>query len=242
MSTESFTFPASFAQQRLWFLDQLDPGQSVYNMLFAVRIETRLNLVALEESLAEIVRRHESLRTTFAAVDGQPMQIIAKAHQVKLLVIDLSELSQSERDAETRRRAEVESEQPFDLANGPLLRVTLLKVAESESVLLIATHHIVNDGWSIGVFLSELAALYEAFSAGEQSPLPDLPIQYADYAVWQREWLQGAVLEEQVSYWREQLRARPPRLSWRRISRGRRFKPSKGPGVTPKFRRVWQIA
>lgn len=212
MASESFRFPASFAQQRLWFLDQLDHGKSVYNMLFAVRIETHLNLPALEQSLAEIVSRHESLRTTFAAVDGQPMQVIAKVRKVKLVVINLSDLPESDRESEARRMAEVEGEQPFDLAAGPLLRTTLLTLAESKSVLLITTHHIVNDGWSMGVFLRELAVLYEAFSAGERSPLAELPVQYADYAAWQRDWLQGDVLEEQVSYWRQQLSGAPAAL------------------------------
>src|SRR5215831_15969168 len=129
MTTESYVFPASFAQQRLWFLDQLDPGQSVYNLQFAVRLETKLNLRALEESLTEIVRRHESLRTTFGTVDGQPVQIIAEKSEVRLSVIDLSERSSEEQEAEVRRLAEAESERPFDFANGALLRLTLLKLA-----------------------------------------------------------------------------------------------------------------
>src|SRR5262249_19802218 len=155
---------------------------SVYNLQFAVRLETKLNLRALEESLAEIVRRHESLRTTFGTVDGQPVQIIAEGSEVRLSVIDLSERSSAEQESEVRRLAEAESERPFDLANGALLRLKLLKLAESESVLLITMHHIVTDGWSMGVFLSELTALYQSFSRNEPSPLTELSVQYADYA------------------------------------------------------------
>jgi len=188
MASKSFIFPASFAQQRLWFLEQLDPGKSVYNMLYSVRFGTRLNLGALEKSLREIVRRHESLRTTFSTTDGQPMQVITKEISIDLPVIDLSELSNTERERETRRWSEHEAEQPFDLATGPLLRVRLLRLSAEENVLLVALHHVVSDGWSLGVFFRELATLYETFSANWAPALPELPIEYADYAPWQREW------------------------------------------------------
>jgi amino acid adenylation domain-containing protein len=209
MGSESYIFPASFAQQRLWFLDQLDPGKSVYNMLYAVRLNTRLNVDALHQSLNEIVQRHESLRTTFAADKGQPIQVIAAALQLELPIIDLRRLARTEREAETLRRAQQEGEAPFDLATGPLLRTKLLLLDEDEHVLLITVHHIVSDGWSMGVFLRELATLYEASSEGRSSALQELPIQYADYAVWQREWLQADVLDAQVAYWREQLNGAP---------------------------------
>src|SRR2546425_3855128 len=209
MTSKSFIFPASFAQQRLWFLEQLDPGKSVYNMLYMVRFETRLNADALEKSLSEIVRRHESLRTTFSTTDGQPMQVVAKEMSVELPVIDLSGLANSEREREARRCSEREAGQSFDLAAGPLLRTRLLQLAAAENVLLIALHHIVSDGWSMGVFLRELATLYKTFCANRTPTLPELPVQYADYAVWQRDWLQGEVLEAQVSYWKKHLDGAP---------------------------------
>ena len=209
MASKSFIFPASFAQQRLWFLEQLDPGKSVYNMLYVVRFETRLDLGALERSLNEIVHRHESLRTTFSTTDGQPVQVIAKEMSVELPVIDLSGMLNSEREREIRRWSEHEAEQPFDLDAGPLLRVRLLRLAAEENMLLIALHHIASDGWSMGVFLSELTILYESFLADRVPTLPELPIQYADYAVWQRDWLQGEALEAQVSYWTRHLDGAP---------------------------------
>ncbi|HXM36048.1 MAG TPA: condensation domain-containing protein, partial [Pyrinomonadaceae bacterium] len=212
MASKSFIFPASFAQQRLWFLDQLDPSQSVYNMVYAVRFSASIDLTVLEQSLNEIVGRHESLRTTFTAIDGQPMQVIQSHRDFTLPLVDLSRLPPAERHVESRLCAEQIAEQPFDLAQGPLLRLTLMRLAEQENVLLVVMHHSVSDGWSMGIFLRELAALYEAFSADAPSPLPELPIQYADYASWQREWLQGDVMEEQLSYWRAHLSGAPPAL------------------------------
>ena len=212
MASKSFIFPASFAQQRLWFLDQMDPSQSVYNMVYAVRFETALDPAVLEKSLNEIVRRHESLRTTFTSIDGQPMQVIEAHRNFTLPVVELSQLPPTEREAQSRQYAEQEAGRTFDLAAGPLLRTTLMRQGERESVLLVVMHHIVSDGWSMGIFLRELATLYEAFAAGRQSPLPEIPIQYADYATWQREWLQGDVLEEQLSYWRLHLGGAPAAL------------------------------
>ena len=209
MASTSFIFPASFAQQRLWFLEQLDPGKSIYNMLYAVRFETCLNLDALEQSLNEVVRRHESLRTTFSTTDGQPVQVIAKEMSVELPVIDLSKLAPSDREQELRLWSEREAGQPFDLAAGPLFRARLLRLADNENVLLIALHHIVSDGWSMGVLFRELATLYEAFSTHQTLTIPELPVQYADYAAWQRDWLQGEELEDQVSYWKKQLDGAP---------------------------------
>ncbi len=204
--------PLSYAQQRLWFLDQLEPQRSIYNIPESHYFEGALNLEALERSLSEIVRRHEILRTTFASVAGEPMQVIAAAEPLRLEVIDLSRLPAPERENEAQRLANEEAQQPFDLALGPLLRVKLLRLAEAEHVLLLTMHHIVADGWSIGVLERELTALYAAYSAGQSSPLEELTIQYADFALWQREWLQGEVLEKQLGYWREQLGGELPVL------------------------------
>ncbi|MBA3711243.1 MAG: amino acid adenylation domain-containing protein [Pyrinomonadaceae bacterium] len=197
--------PLSFAQQRLWFLDQLEPNGSFYNVPQALRINGALNIAVMEQSFNEIVRRHESLRTTFAAVDGSPVQVIAPTLNVTLSVTDLSQLPEAEREAEARRLASEAAQRPFDLAHGPLVRAGLLRLGAEEHVLLLNMHHIISDGWSTGVFVRELTTLYESFSAGGPSPLEELPIQYADYAVWQRKWLTGEVLEKQLSYWRKQL-------------------------------------
>jgi amino acid adenylation domain-containing protein len=212
MAIESFIFPASFAQQRLWFLDQLHPNQSVYNMAYSVRFEAPIKFAELERTLNEIVRRHESLRTTFASIDGQPKQVVQTHRDFTLPVVELSHLPPDERDVQSRRWIEQEAGRPFDLAKGPLLRTTLVHLGEQENVLFIVMHHIISDGWSMGVLLRELAILYEAFSEKKQSPLCELPVQYADYAAWQREWLQSNALEEQVSYWREHLRDAPATL------------------------------
>jgi len=166
----------------------------------AVRVTGPLDVAALRASLNEIVRRHEALRTTFATVGGRPVQRIAEQLPVPLEVVDLSAAAEAEREAEVRHRAIAEAQRPFDLSTGPLLRVCLLRASASEHVFLLTMHHIVSDGWSMGVFIRELAALYQAFSAGQPSPLEALAVQYADYAVWQRQWLSGAVLEEQLAY------------------------------------------
>ena len=204
--------PLSFAQERLWFLDQLEPGSPFYNMPAAVRVSGPLDVAALRASLNEIVSRHEALRTTFATVDGRPVQRIAEQLPVPLEVVDLSAAAEAEREAEIRSRAIAEAQRPFDLSAGPLLRVCLLRASDTEHVFLLTMHHIVSDGWSMGVFIRELAALYQAFSAGQPSPLEALAVQYADYAVWQREWLSGAVLEEQLDYWQRQLGDAPAAL------------------------------
>ncbi|RMF31802.1 MAG: amino acid adenylation domain-containing protein, partial [Chloroflexi bacterium] len=202
---EVYVFPVSFAQQRLWFLDQFEPGSPFYNVPTAVRLSGRLDVVALERTLNEIVRRHESLRTTFTALDGEPMQVISPSLTLPLPIVDLRHLPEAEREAEAMRLAQEEARRPFDLSRGPLLRTTLLWLDEEEYLILLTMHHIICDGWSIGVFIGELTTLYTAFTSGQPSPLPELPIQYADFAVWQREWLQGEVLEEQLAYWKQQL-------------------------------------
>jgi amino acid adenylation domain-containing protein len=205
-------YPLSFAQQRLWFLAHLEPSSPVYNIPAAFRLVGSLNVVALEQSLNEIVRRHEALRTSFAAVDGQPIQIIAATLSLTVPVVDLSCMAEDERESEALRLASEEARQPFDLSQLPLLRVRLLRLSEAEHILLLTMHHIVSDGWSLRILFRELSALYRTFSQGKRSPLADLPIQYADFAVWQREWLQGQILENQLTYWKQQLNQLLPAL------------------------------
>lgn len=201
----------SFAQQRLWFIEQLHPDSFTYNEPFAAHLVGFLNVDVLKQSINEIVRRHEVLRTTFAIIDGQPFQAIPAEScanaplTIDLPVVDLCELTESQREAELKRLTEEESQHPFDLTKGPLLRCSLVRVNEQEHIVLFTIHHIVSDGWSMGVFVRELATLYEAFLCGKPSPLPELPIQYADFAVWQRQLLQGEVLQTQLNYWKQQL-------------------------------------
>ena len=204
--------PLSFAQRRLWFIEQLAPGKSAYNIPAAIRLKGPLNVVALERCLNEIVKRHEALRTTFAMVDGGPVQVIAPILTLALPVVDLRELSGDAREIEVRRLAAEEAGLRFDLARGPLLRIKLLRLGDEEHVGLLTMHHIVSDGWSTGILIREMAVLYEAFSSGRPSPLPELPIQYADFADWQRDWLRGEVLETQLAYWKEQLLGAPALL------------------------------
>ncbi|NEO98537.1 MAG: amino acid adenylation domain-containing protein [Symploca sp. SIO2E9] len=204
--------PLSSAQQRLWFLDQMEPGSPLYNVPGAVRLNGSLDVVAFERSFNEIVRRHESLRTTFEVVDAQPVQAIAPTFRLALPILDWRHLREDEREAEIQRLADEEAQQPFDLAKGPLLRLTLVHLDESEYVLLLTMHHIVSDAWSMGIFIQELSKLYEAFSTGQPSPLPELPIQYTDFAVWQKQWLSGEVPQNQLNYWRSQLQGAPELL------------------------------
>ena len=201
--------PLSFAQQRLWFFDQLEPSLPTYNMPAAIRLTGPLNLAALEKSLNEVVKRHESLRTTFETRGGQPSQVIAPTLTIKLPVVDLRKLAASEREAEVRRLVTAEALLPFDLSQGPLVRGTVLRLGEEEHVGLLTMHHIVSDGWSTGILAREVATYYVASCGGGSSPLPALPIQYADFAHWQRQWLQGEVLENQIAYWRKQLTGAP---------------------------------
>jgi hypothetical protein len=206
------TFPLSYAQQRLWFLNQLEPDSSFYNVPAAVRLTGPLNVPALEGALGEIVRRHEVLRTTFPAINGQPLQAVSPAGLFSLSVIDLTELPEAEREARARRIASLEARRPFNLISGPVLRSCLLRLGEQDHILHLNVHHIVFDGKSIGIFFRELEALYAAFSMGKPSPLAELPVQYTDYAAWQREWLQGAMLEKQLAYWKRQLAGAAPAL------------------------------
>src|SRR6185503_9204454 len=195
-----------------WFIDQLAPGETVYNIPLAVRLSGALNLLALEQTLNEIIRRHEVLRTSFALVDEQPVQVIVPAVSLSLTVQELTSLAEPEREAELLRLVEAEAHQPFDLSRGPLLRVKLWRLSESEHVVLLTMHHIITDGWSLGVLINEVAVLYRAFAAGEAAPLPELPVQYVDFALWQRERLAGEELERQLSYWRQQLVEAPALL------------------------------
>src|SRR6185369_5256419 len=203
------TLPLSYAQQRLWFIHQLDPLSPAYNVPLAVRLTGQLNVVALSATLTEVVRRHESLRTTFTVHDDQPRQVIHPPTPLNLPVTDLGSLAAAEREREAERLAVEEACLPFDLAGGPLLRARLLRLSEEGHVLVVTMHHIVSDGWSMGVLVREVGLLYPALCAGTESSLPELSIQYADYAVWQRQWLSGEVLDQQLSYWREQLAGAP---------------------------------
>lgn len=197
--------PLSFAQQRLWFLDQLTPGNPFYNVATAVQLTGPLTVAALRRSLGEVVRRHEVLRTTFPMRDGRAAQRIAPPSSFVVAVVDLSALWENHRKTEVYRLGYAEADRPFELASGPLLRATLLRLGAGEHVLLLTVHHVVADGWSLGVLIREAAALYEAFRLEKPTPLPELAVQYADFAHWQRQWLQGDVLERQLSYWREVL-------------------------------------
>ncbi|HEX4965432.1 MAG TPA: amino acid adenylation domain-containing protein [Thermoanaerobaculia bacterium] len=202
-------FPLSYAQQRLWFLDQLQPGNPFYNMPGAVRLRGPFDEACLGRALAEVVQRHEILRTTFPDVGGQPVQRVSPAAPLPLPVIDLSSLSERERWVVGRRLASAIGQQPFDLASGPLLRVALLRLGGDERILAFALHHIVSDAWSMRILIRELTALYQAFLQGRESPLAGLPVQYADFAIAEREWLGGEALAPQLDYWRRQLAALP---------------------------------
>jgi amino acid adenylation domain-containing protein/non-ribosomal peptide synthase protein (TIGR01720 family) len=219
---EGSALPLSYAQQRLWFLDQLEPGSPLYNIPVAMRLAGALNVAALERSLNEIVRRHESLRTTFATQGDQPVQIIAPSLALPVSLADLCQLPASEREAEALRLAMEEAQRPFDLTRGPLIRARLLRLAGDDHVALLTLHHIVADGWSADILVREMTALYQAFSTGKACPatagsaegplLPGLPLQYADFAAWQRAWLDGDVLESQLEYWKKQLGGELPAL------------------------------
>jgi amino acid adenylation domain-containing protein len=212
MSEKVFVFPLSFAQQRLWFLDQISPGNAFYNIHDAIYFEHPLNVEALKQSIGEIIARHEILRTTFSSIDGHPVQVIAAELTTPFSLSDLSSLPEMEREAELLRLSAEEARHPFDLSRGPLVRTRLLRLGPVEHLLLLTMHHIISDGWSLEVLKRELGVLYEAFSAGEPSPLAELPIQYADFAVWQKDRLRGEVLEEQLSYWKQQLAGAPASL------------------------------
>jgi amino acid adenylation domain-containing protein/non-ribosomal peptide synthase protein (TIGR01720 family) len=204
--------PLSFAQQRLWFFDQFEPGSQSYNLPRTVRLQGKLNIDALSASLNEIIRRHEILRTSFAVADGQPIQVISTSVNLKLPVVNLQHIPQQQREAELYRLAKEEAQTGFDLTQAPLLRAKLLQLGAEDYVILLTLHHIVSDGWSTDILIREVAALYTAFSAARLAPLPQLPIQYADFAFWQRQWFEGEALKNQLAYWQNQLSGELPIL------------------------------
>ncbi|HEX7318160.1 MAG TPA: amino acid adenylation domain-containing protein, partial [Pyrinomonadaceae bacterium] len=212
VAREGVGVPLSFAQQRLWFLDQLEPGGSIYNIPTAVRLSGRLDEAALARALSEVVRRHEVLRTTFMDEGGSPVQFVNEAAPVSLPLTDLTALVAVDQENEAHRIFNEETRRPFDLTSGPLLRARLVKLGEREHVLVIVAHHIVTDGWSTAILVREATALYDAFSSGHPSPLAELPIQYADFAAWQRKRLTGELLDAKLSYWKQHLAGAPPVL------------------------------
>jgi Condensation domain len=238
--------PLSSAQQRLLFLQQLEPDSPAYNVPRVFGLTGKLNIPVLERTLSEIVRRHEVLRTTFHVNGDEHLQVIHSPYDVSVPVIDLEHLPEVEREAEVQKFAVEEARRPFDLEHGPLLRAKLLRLAEDEYVVLFTLHHIASDGWSTGLLVNEVQALYEAYSEDRPSPLPELPIQYADYARWQRDWFKGAVFERQLAYWRERLRGAPstltlpadhPRPAARRF-RGQTYSVRFSAEVTGELRRI----
>lgn len=204
------SFPVSFAQQRLWVLEQLDPGNPVYNIPLAIRMTGELCLDALGRTLNEVVARHESLRTRIATVDEQPVQIVEPVRRQELTVVDLQDIESASRESEAIARAVAELRRPFALDQSPLFRVLLLRLTPTEHILVVVMHHIISDDWSMGVLVREVALLYQAFRVDRPSPLPSLPIQYADYAAWQRKRLQGETLDQLIEYWQAQLQDVPP--------------------------------
>ncbi len=206
------SLPLSFAQQRLWFIQQADPANAAYNLAFAWRLSGPLQVAALEQSLNALEERHENLRTNFVSQEGRPVQIIAPSRAVALPVVALEHGPAAEREAQALRRLAQEAQKPFDLAQAPLLRPLLVRLEEQQHLLLLVLHHIICDGASLSVVFHELQASYQAFSTGQPVSLPALPIQYADFAVWQRDWLRDSVLENQLAYWKQQLGGRLPVL------------------------------
>ena len=202
----------SFSQQRLWFLDQLLQGNSPYSIPTAVRLSGLLDVCCLERSINAVIRRHEVLRTNIKSVQGRPFQIVADEWSLKMAIIDLSTQPEAGKESEASRILTEEAQRPFDLAQDLMLRATLVKLSSQEHILLLVTHHIASDGWSMGILTRDLSHFYEAGISGRPSSLPELPIQYADYAEWQRGWLQGKVLEEQLDYWKKKLAGAPNRL------------------------------
>ncbi|HEX8905984.1 MAG TPA: condensation domain-containing protein, partial [Longimicrobiaceae bacterium] len=204
--------PLSFAQERLWFVDRMEAGSATYHMPLFARLEGELDQGALRRALDELVRRHESLRTRFPLVDGLPVQRVAPPAPVELLTHDFAAFRDDEREEEAGRLVREHARIPFNLETGPLFRADLARLGQHDHLLLITLHHVIADGWSLDLLWRELAALYGAFSRGEPSPLPDPPVQYGDFAAWQREWLRGEVLERQLAYWRRALEDAPPLL------------------------------
>ncbi|WP_437759619.1 amino acid adenylation domain-containing protein [Sorangium sp. So ce1389] len=247
---EVFVFPASFAQQRLWFLEQLEPGSAAYHIAQATRIRGPLDHGALRRAVAAVVARHESLRTTFASRQGRPVQLVALEAEVDVPLVDLGALPSGERHAAFRRELEAAARRPFDLARGPLLRLALLRQTPVDHVLLVTVHHLVADAWSMGVLVREIAALYGAARAGAplEGHLPELPIQYADFVAWQSDLLAGPAFEEQLGYWRRALEGAPEALELaadrprpaRQASRGGQASLDLGPALTRSIKALSQ--
>jgi hypothetical protein len=210
LGEDQYCFPATIAQQTFWFLDQLERGNPAWNIAVRFRIRGRLDIPTLQRALNEIVSRHEILRTTFSLIDGQPRQIVHATAAIPLPLDDLSLLSQTERDAEEERVSIQEGERRFDLKNGPLIRARLLKLGDQEHMLLATMHHIVSDGWSVGVFSDELGAHYAAFTENRPPTVPELPFQFADYIIWQNDRMQKPALDKHRAYWKIKLAALPP--------------------------------
>jgi hypothetical protein len=203
---EAVFFPASYAQQSLWFIDQLTPGKATYNIPGGLRVRGNLDVQVLKKCLEEIAHRHETLRTRFVAIGGEPQQVIEDEVTIQLPVLDLTFITgEQEREAEAVRLAREEAQTPFNLGQAPLFRGKLLRLGALDHVLLFTMHHIISDAWSAGILVEEVSVLYEAFSSGRPPSLPELPIQYADYSVWQRECLEGGLLDSQLTYWKQQL-------------------------------------
>src|SRR5207302_4163682 len=197
--------PASFAQDRLWFLDQLEPGTAAYNLVRAFRITGPLNVNALTSAIRAVIRRHESLRTIFESVDGEARQVVLSDVDVQVPILNLADFPESVREREALRIASEEGKKPFDLTRGPLLRTALLQLSRDQYILVLAMHHIITDGWSISILFRELTHCYEAFASGREPQLPELPIRYVEYAQWQREYIAGELLAKQVKYWKNKL-------------------------------------
>ena len=197
----SRSFPLSFSQQRLWLLDQLEPGDPLYNIPMAIRLDGPIDLDALNRTLNEVVARHETLRTRMGHGDDGPVQIIEPMRPREIAIVDLTQVPAEQREAELQARVNDEVRKPFRLEQSPLFRAVLLRLATTEHVLVVVLHHIISDDWSMGVLFREMALLYRAFALGQPSPLDKLPIQYADYAVWQRRQLQGERLQRSLEYW-----------------------------------------
>ena len=206
------SLPLSYQQQRLWFMEQVDPGSAAYNISAVARARGPLDLAAFERSVSELVRRDDSLRARFTRIAGRVQQVIDEARPWRLAVSDLSAPLESEREAEAKQLAQEIASRPFDLSQGPLLRVNLLRIGPDDHVLILTMHHIVSDGWSMNVLLHELGVIYDAYRQGQPSPLSELPIQYADYVAWQRDWLQGEALNKLLAYWKRRLDGSPRTL------------------------------
>jgi amino acid adenylation domain-containing protein len=205
--------PLSFAQERMWFFEQLSSGTSAFNIALGVRFTGPLNVSALEQTFSEIIRRHEGLRTVFRESNNQPVQIIQPPPRFKLPVADLSSLAPEDREREAARVAREETLRRFDLATGPIVRPTLLRLSDEEHIVICTMNHIIADGQSFEVVIAEMSQIYATFSQGQPSPLAEMPMQYVDYAAWQRQWLQGEELEKRLAYWRKQLADAPERLN-----------------------------